>query len=522
MAKKVANKTMIGVAAPAIAPSPAPVPLKPVDPPKPRAAAAMRTVLGVAVPGIAPTERAAPAAKPPPNAAKNRTMLGVAAPGIAPTRPGGPAPAAPAPPLPIVPAPAPLEEMAAPPPPAIAAKRGVPVVVVAIAAGGLLLVGGVGLALVYRSGPSMTAEPRSSADGKDVLHLACDPADCKDGTVVELSGEKATFRAGEADLPLAQPLSVGQNMLALTVDRPAMGRDETVKLVVPVAYRVRADVTTTTAPRPIITVRVEAVPGTEVRVDDKPVALDAHGAGSYPIDVSAQTEGPADESRVVSLDVPYVVTRQAGGKRIEDKGTVSARVGVAPLRVDAPGARAVVEGDHVLVAGRAARGASVTVDGASVQGSPEGAFEAPVALGADGERTIEVRASTQALAPRTVRVVVKRVPKLADEARAFEARKTVGWDEAARDIARAAGQPIVVEGEVLESRAAGHRTVVLVDDRRGCAKGPCVTRVLVGGDAALERGKSIRAYGEVARTFKTSSGESVPEVDAEFVLGSRR
>ena len=86
-----------------------------------------------------------------------------------------------------------------------------------------------------------------------------------------------------------------------------MGRDEVVALSVPVAYRVRADVSTMNGPHPSILIHVEALAGSDVRVADKGVTLDASGTGTYAIDESAATEGPADESRVVSLDVPYTV-----------------------------------------------------------------------------------------------------------------------------------------------------------------------------------------------------------------------
>ena len=239
----------------------------------------------------------------------------------------------------------------------------------------------------------------------------------------------ATFAAGAADLPLAQPLHVGANALSLHVDRPGMGRDEVIALSVPVAYRVRADVTAMSDPHPSILIHVEALPGSDVRIADKPVTLDGNGVGTYAIDESAATEGPADESRVVSLDVPYTVA--SARARAAETGTVSARVAVAPLRVDAPGARAVVEGDHVLLAGRAAKGATVTVDGAA----------ATVARGRHvrGDRSaarrpatvsIEVRSGTAALAPRTVHFAVKRVASLADEAKAFEKQPSVGYDAA--------------------------------------------------------------------------------------------
>jgi hypothetical protein len=181
-----------------------------------------------------------------------------------------------------------------------------------------------------------------------------------------------------------------------------------------------------------------------------------------------------------------------------------------------------VEEDHVLIAGRAAKGANVTVDGAPVSIAGDGSFESTVALSAMGEQVIDVRGGTATLSPRTVHVTVKRVPSLTDEARAFEAQNPIGYDTAVADLAGNAGRPIVVEGEVFESRGSAHRTLMLVDDRRGCRKGPCMARVVVGRDMALGRGESIRAYGRVARAFATTSGQSVPEVEADFVLRAKR
>jgi hypothetical protein len=307
-----------------------------------------------------------------------------------------------------------------------------------------------------------------------------------------------------------------------------MGRDEIVRLVVPVAYRVSADVTTMSAPHPSITIRVEAMRGAQVQVDGKPLALDANGAGAYAVDETAATEGPADESRVVSVDVPYVVEPAQSGRAgstarmPQQKGTVSARVAVAPLRVDAPGPRAVVDEDKVLVAGRAAKNATVTVDGAPVTVGPDGAFETFVPLPAEGDRTIDVRAGTGALTPRLVHVGVSRVGSLADAAKAFEQQKPLGYDAVMSDIAGKTGQPIVVEGDVLESRGSGHRTLALVDDKRGCARGPCLVRVVIGRDLSLVRGERLRAYGLVARPFTTATKQTVPEMESAFVLRTRR
>ncbi len=512
-----------------------------------------RTMVGMAPPVAAASKSVpSPAA---PNAPRefnpSRTMVGVAIPGIAPLRPGEattqahPAPAAHPPrraelprgvdpPLPpIFPAPAPLAEMTAPLPPRIVRRRGISLVAVALTTGGLVLVTGAAIALLWRGAPPITALPRVTPEGTDVLHLTCDPASCKDGTIVELDSASSIFASGASDLPLVQPLHVGANMLSLHVDRPGMGRDEVIALSVPIAYRVRADVAPMNDPHPSIVIHVEAIPGSEVRIADKPVALDDRGLGTYVLDESAATEGPADESRGVSVDVPYTVTvagaaTVAGPARAGEPthavegGSVSARVAVAPLRVDAPGARAVVDVDHILLAGRAARGATVTVDGAATSVTADGTFEATVPLRVLGERAIEVRSGTATLAARTVHVSVKRVASLTEEARALERQPNVGYDTAMGNLAANTGRPIIVDGDVIEPRAAGHRVLLLVDDRRGCAKGPCLTRVVVGQALSVARGDKLRAYGRVARAFATPSGQTVPEVEADFVVRAKR
>jgi hypothetical protein len=171
----------------------------------------------------------------------------------------------------------------------------------------------------------------------------------------------------------------------------------------------------------------------------------------------------------------------------------------------------------------------VTIDGVPAAVNPDGAFEVNVALPALGERTLQIRSGTVALVSRTVHVAVKRVAGLVDEAKAFEQQGTVGYDTAMRGLGpspstsgEGLGQLIVVDGEVIEPRASGHRMLILVDDKRGCAKGPCLARVVVGQDLAVARGDRLRAYGRVARAFTTPGGQTVPEVEADFVLQSRR
>ncbi len=522
------HRTMLGLAASPVAAPPPPGSATGAPNPAKTGLMPRQTMLGIAMPGIAPLQPMEPVATLPPSV-PNPTPRYPALMEATMTTPTH---------LPstLFPPPEPLADLPVPTPARVVRSHGVPIATVALVAGAILLVGGLAIAWLWRGAVAITAQPHASPSGEDILHLHCDPRSCRDGTTAEIDGAKSTFAAGECDLTLSEPLHVGDNALAVHIDRPGMGRDEVLKLSVPVAFRVRADPSTMSAAPPRILIRVEARPASSVTIDGKPLPLDANGIGTYAIDESAATDGPADESRVVSVDVPYVVVPAAGpGPTGPVQGTVSARVVVAPLRVDAPSAHAVVDRDHVLVAGRAAKGATVTVGGAPVAVGPEGAFETSVALPLAGDAAkanpagggiqlgVEVRAETPALRPRTVHLVLRRVTSLADEARAFERReKTIGYDAATRDLAGAVGRAIVVEGEVIDSRSFGYRSVLLVDDRRGCAKGPCLARVVLDQDLPFPRGTVVRACGHVARPFTAPNGQTVPEVEADFVVPAKR
>jgi hypothetical protein len=501
-----ASKTMLGVASPLSTREGAALGAIPAE-----AAPRGRTMLGVAIPGIAPTSPGpgvdpGPASLGPagpasvaadPMSRAGGTMLGVAIPGIAPLAPGAAPPAGAAPPpsaaapfrskvahtaiaeVAVLPPPAPfVDDVPVPEAPVRREKRGVPVAVVAALVGGILVVGGGTILLLARAAPPIVAQGRVDAQGNDVLHLQC--ANCADGTTATLGGAKAEFKGYEAELPLAKPLEVGDNHLDVAIDRPGAGRDETVKLVVPVPFRIRADLADIGAKPPVITVRVAAAPGTQVSVDGKPLSLDGSGKGAYAIDVTSDTEGPTEETKVIDRKVPYSVT-PPGGKA--ESGEVNARIAVAPLRLDAPSPHAVVAGSQVMIAGQTVAGGSVTLDGKPATIQADGSFADTHDAPSSATTSIELRASAQGRAPRTVHLALKRVASLEAEAKAAEKTPLLTYDQVALDIASKVGQRAVVAGEVLEARTAGHQTVALIIDTRGCAVGPCVARVISSVDA---------------------------------------
>jgi hypothetical protein len=472
------------------------------------------------------------------------TMLGVAMPGVAPlsaTAPldGGPAPVGLSPAnqealgarkpvrsklantavsdMGYLPPPAPyVDDVPEPSAPAVRSRSGVPLTLVAAIISGLVLVVGAAVLFLYRSAPPLVAKPQLDAQDNEVLHLQCES--CADGTTVTLNGAKATFRANQTDLALAVPLKVGNNDVALTLDRPGAGRDEQVKLVVPLAFRIRADLSQIDAKPPTILVRVAAAPGSEVTVDKKPLTLDASGSGAYAIDVSADTDGPTEDVRLIDRHIDYTISSPTKGAA-PSSGQVTARVAIVPLRVDAPSAHAIVDGASFTIAGQTLAGGTVSVDGQPATVQPDGSFVATHAATTD-PASIEIRASGPTHAPRTAHVTVKRTTSFDAEAKAAEQASPplLTYDQVAPDIASKVGQRAVIAGEVLEApRVAGHQAIVLVSDTRACKAGPCLARVIASEDVKLARGQSVRAYGTVTRAVTTSTGKTVPELQADFV-----
>ena len=143
--------------------------------------------------------------------------------------------------------------------------------------------------------------------------------------------------------------------------------------------------------------------------------------------------------------------------------------------------------------------------------------EVPVDAPALGDLPVELRASAPQLAPRTAHFSVKRVEHLETEAKAREALPAVGYDAVAANVAGSVGQAVIAEGDVVEARSANQQTVALIDDSRGCAKGPCIIRVVTGGETVMKRGDAVRAYGRITRAV-TSGGRTVPEMEADFVV----
>jgi hypothetical protein len=380
------------------------------------------------------------------------------------------------------------------------------------------MIGTAAALIVLRSGAPLTARPELDETGKESLKIRC--ASCPDGTVIALGASSAKVEAGETSLVLPAPLSIGDNDLSMAIDRPPPGRDETVTVHVPVAYRVKTDLSTLTAAAgaaPAITVRVEALPGTEVTVDGHPVVLDGSGKGSLPIDVASEVEGPSGEPKVIDKTITFVVKMK--GRAEAETGRLVVRTGVAPLHIDAPGLELYTDRPTGNVSGQVKPGGLVTIDGQSVAVDPQGRFGVRVELPAPGEKMLTIVGSAPALAPRTVRAKIVRVASLEAAARTLDGQSPLGYSAFASDPAAKFGQLAVVDGEIQEVRVVQGHTVMAVEEKRSCASGPgaCVVRIVYGEELRGARGDAIRVYGRIKGTASLN-GKTIPDLEGALVL----
>ncbi|WP_437314216.1 zinc-ribbon domain-containing protein [Sorangium sp. So ce385] len=512
-------------------------------------------------PGAQPLDHTVPLAPglaargPAPPAAASRTLVGVARPGIAPLAPGATADPEPDPDLearyqpagelgatiapvrfrapelrnPVLMRPHRLKQRLAPAPPQRRGRSSRRAVVV-VAAGGVLALGAVLFALLWPSAPPVTARARADAGGREVIELRCDS--CPDGTAVSIGEGRATIAGRVAQIPLASPLSVGENHMKVAIDRPGRGRDETVGVSIHVAYRIRPDLGTLQGERPSIQVVVEASKGTQVTLDGKEVAL-ASGRAIESIDVTEAVTGLSDETKTLSRQVPYTVAPPDGPR---EQGVVSVAVGIVPLGIEAPGPSVVIDKESFVLAGRTARGAQLFAGAHPITVRPDGTFAHVMNVSSVGATQFEVRAKMQGMAPRIAKIAVRRVDRLETAAKEFAGRNPIGYVELAAGGKDVIGKPIALTGEVLEARRQGYSTLILLSMPRtsGCKAGvtgagagarspdACKVRLVHGADNPAQRGDVLTAYGSVAPPFVAPGGAEIPEVWVEFTVKGAR
>jgi hypothetical protein len=533
------GKTLLGVAAPLGPSAPAP-PQQPVAPAPiaPAASNHKQTLLGVAPvisgPGAAAAPSAAPVGAAPVAHGKGKTLIGMAAPGLPAGSPGTQrktligmafsnlmAPLSPTVTEPeyveefydeVVPETGKVErrvrKVQKPLPPVY--KR--PAFYVLLGAVGVL-VAGVGALLLLKKPAPVTAKATLDAEGHDVLHVTC--GSCPDGTRLTLEGaEPAEVKGHQADLKLSGRLKVGENALALAVDRPEGGRDETVTLAVPLAYRFSPDVNALQDATPAVRVDVEALAGSSVTVQGKPVALDAVGRGSARVEVQGELLALPLEQKIFRKEIPYTIAVKGGSP---ESGKLTVQVGVVPLTLDSPGSNLITDQATFLMAGHLGKGAGLTVSGAPVAVNPDGTFRQHLKIPGLGLAEVPLRASAHGMAPRLLSLKVKLVQSLKAEAKALDASGRPGYDEVNGKLEGAAGTAVAWLGKVVSASTPGNQVIAVVNVATGCSKKSCPARVVIPGGGALGMGDSIGVYGRVVGAA-SDQDRKLPDVEADFVV----
>jgi hypothetical protein len=384
---------------------------------------------------------------------------------------------------------------------------------IAIGSGLLLASGAVAFAIFWRSPAPLRAEARVDSNGSDLLHVTC--ATCPDGTEVRAGDSKAQVTGRAADLVLASPLKVGENLFSVAVDRPGSGRDETVQLIVQIGYRIRPDLSALDSDHPMLRIAIEGGPLASMEIDGKTLTLGGDGKGQYDVDVTAECTGLADDAKSIERAIPYSVVGSTGAS---EQGVVNVRVAVPPLHIDSPTPHTIIERDQFILAGRTGRGARLVAGVQTAVVAADGTFVRSIAAPALGENTIKLRATVPGQAPRMASVSVRRVEHLADEAKTFAANAPLPFADLAASVNRYVGQPVVLSGEIVESRSQGATNLALLDVQKGCSRPPCLARLVFAGEEPVARTDRVQVYGYVTRAISPGGDASgtVPEVEVAF------
>lgn len=369
--------------------------------------------------------------------------------------------------------------------------------------------------IAYRNWQSWDAiSIRVSADeaGVETLEVTC--ATCPDGTTVTLQSEQATVQTQKALLKVGRPLALGSNRLEIGLRKPASSKTETITVSVPVTFRIRADLSKIRSDAPRAVVVVDAVRDAVVEVDGAAVGLDASGHAEVPVDVSGALTGPSSSVVPLERQVAYVVTQAGQAYR----GQVSLRMGITPLELITPRTRLITQNGTFGLAGRTARGATLTANGHSITVGPDGLFSQDMALSSAGTTKLRLHASLEGQAPRLVMIDLERVTDL--RARAMELTSTAERDY---DRALARGEdpktPVALSGELVEMTEDGKLSRMVLNVP--CSHSPCLARVEFGGNLPARRGSQVSFLGSVTPEPATVTTTRALYVSAWLVLDGK-
>ena len=391
-------------------------------------------------------------------------------------------------------------------------------------AGGVIALVAVLVVVLWPGRAAVSARSAVDTEGRDGLDIEC--TSCPDATLVRIGAASAPVAARHAFVPITLPL--GESKLEVVIDRPGNGKDEVASVRVHLPYRVTTDLATLRGERPTIQVLVEAQDGTQVVLDGKPVPL-VGGRAIDMLDVSEGCTGESDEPRTLSRKIPYIVTPPGGSP---EQGTLHVSVPITTLRITAPGSAVVTDKESFVLAGRTAKGVELFAGPHAIPLRPDGTFAHVMNVSAVGATQISVRAQGQGMAPRIVKIDVRRVDSLEQAARDFASKSPLGLPDLASDAKSKVGKSAMVAGLILQTKAAEQITVLRLRGFGGPScpplaagtkpeaagdPGPCLVELAVGAQVAFAPGEIVTGCGRFAG-MTGDPGSEVPQVRADFLV----
>lgn len=315
--------------------------------------------------------------------------------------------------------------------------------------------------------------------GNDRIEVQC--SHCGAGTTLTLGAETVTPLGGVATLTPPAPLEVGKNELEVLVKKPD-GAESRIEIVVPVAFRVRTDLSGHNHATPYAQIIVSAPNDAKVSVNGSETPVDA-GVARYRIDYSNEATG--ENPRSIPITSDYAVVVEGPGLRKETSARVSSSI--MALVLDSPANGHVLLGKPVAVRGRTLPFATVEVTSGGdaptrVTADGKGVFGALVSHPSAGTVTVRALGGEQILA-RTARV------ELVSSAGAPPTETPYS--------SLVPGRMASVRGTVLESRTFAGTTTTLLDVTSGCGAERCLLNVTYGEVVLLRPGARLTVTGEV-------------------------
>jgi len=293
-------------------------------------------------------------------------------------------------------------------------------------------------------------------------------------TRLRIGREEVELTPGGARIALGHKLKVGQNEVPIQLITPGNSPIQE-DLLVPVAFRVDTAFQGLDTEKPLAVVTVTAPRGAQVTLQGANVPL-KEGSASLTVDLGPVASG----FEAKSLRVEREISVKVKDGDVEKATTARVAASQTPLQLTLPPAGHVLASGPLVVEGRTAPGALVTVGTSPIIADPSGLFRTLLDAPQSGELAIRSSTPTQ----------IARGAKLALSTPAE-------WTAPTRSVATALGQLSTFEGRVVEARAKNGVTHLIVQLAPPCPESRCLATVSFAQSVDFARDTPVLVSGIV-------------------------